>query len=77
MPIVKIPDPPEGGERPPSGFIGRVARLFIAVAVALPGAVSRRSGPRPHDPNELPDWLRRDIGLPPRPPPGRSWWDYR
>ena len=43
-------------------------RVFIALLRAL----------RPAAPvGELPDYLRRDVGLPPRPPDPRTWERYR
>lgn len=44
-----------------------------AVAAALAARLFRRRGPPPpRDLSALPDYLRRDIGLPALPPPGLS-----
>lgn len=48
------------------------ASLFAAGLSQLAHGMSRH-GP---DADDLPAWLRRDIGLPDH-EPSRGWWDYR
>ncbi|MGD9739455.1 MAG: hypothetical protein AB7O56_15420 [Bauldia sp.] len=63
-------------ERPSSSLLGPLGLggvLIIAVAAAVR---LRQRTTSTTDAADLPDRLRRDIGLPPQ-GQNRGWWDYR
>jgi hypothetical protein len=62
--------------RPPATYRRRGVIAITLSGIGAWFASRRRDRKRPRRlyPGEIPGWLREDLGLPPLPPPIRTWW---